>query len=435
MSDIFVPRLQYLGARKEMAELDKGGAGQDKAFWEDISIEFNDYSKDEYSELSLSSLSDKKIFSEKKVDPSCKSGKTSSWESLRKMFLSIQKDYKLKHQRYKLSGNHSNSFIDFCHGRLDTYYLHIWLSKRDPNLLESIVEELPDEVKFESNNRDNAVSNSSVSTGHSRHKKRKSAADVLERHLQMKTEAKSGLDALKSQKAAAYQLKSYCLGMNQLMELSGKNTANLSDEQNDLMARMKSTLGAAVNAMETHIKSGTVWCPTTVDDQQKTPKFSNSDNSKKKSRTSRSISSDDSAARKLINSGEKDDSGAADIDDLQKNITFEDEANNESNSTSPEGLLDTNDESQNSLDRSTDRSLDTLFGTDTNSYTSKDHEFMSCCAGSLCINKTDPDEFRVICRDCGEKAHVFCSRSVNDEGTVKTLCLQCIAIRKQKVNR
>jgi hypothetical protein len=41
------------------------------------------------------------------------------------------------------------------------------------------------------------------------------------------------LDALKSQKVAAYQLKSYCLGMNQLMELSGKNTANLSDEQNE----------------------------------------------------------------------------------------------------------------------------------------------------------------------------------------------------------
>jgi hypothetical protein len=105
-----------------MPELDKGGAGQDKAFWEDIAIEFNDYSKDEYSELSLSSLSDKKYFL-KKVDPSCKSGKTSSWESLRKMFLNIQKDYKLKHQQYKLSGNHSNSFIDFCRGRLDTYIL------------------------------------------------------------------------------------------------------------------------------------------------------------------------------------------------------------------------------------------------------------------------------------------------------------------------
>ncbi len=66
MSDIFVPHLQYLGARKEMAELGKGGAGQDKAFWEDIAIEFNDYSKDEYSELSLSSLLDKKVFFEKR---------------------------------------------------------------------------------------------------------------------------------------------------------------------------------------------------------------------------------------------------------------------------------------------------------------------------------------------------------------------------------
>jgi hypothetical protein len=187
----------------------------------------------------------------------------------------------------------------------------------------------------------------------------------------MKTEAKSVLDAVESQKAAAYQLKSYCLGMNQLLELSGKDTANFSDEQNDLMARMKSTLGAAINAIETHIKSGTVWCPTTVDNQQKTPKFSNSDNSKKKSRTSRLISSNDSAAHKLINSGEKDDSGAADVDDLQKNISFKDEVNNESN-TSPERLVDTNDESNNYLDQS----LDT-FGTDTNSYNSKDHEFMS----------------------------------------------------------
>jgi hypothetical protein len=172
----------------------------------------------------------------KNVDPSCKSGKTSSWESLRKMFLNIQKDYKLKHQRYKISGNHSNSFIDFCHGRLGTCYQHI----------------------------------------------KEECCDVLERHLQMKTEAKSVLDAVKSQKAAAYQLKSYCLGMNQLLELSGKDTANFSDEQNDLMARMKSTLGAAINAIETHIKSGTVWCPTTVDNQQKTPKFSTQTTVRKK---------------------------------------------------------------------------------------------------------------------------------------------------------
>jgi hypothetical protein len=84
----------------------------------------------------------------------------------------------MKHQRYKLSGNHSNTFHDFCHGRLDTYYLHCWLSMRDPNLLDSIVEELPSEVTFEST--DASATNSSFSTGTSKQKKRKSTADVLE---------------------------------------------------------------------------------------------------------------------------------------------------------------------------------------------------------------------------------------------------------------
>ena len=102
-----------------MAKLDRGGAGQDRAFGEDASIEFNDYSKPDYSKLILSSLSDQKLFSEKQVDPSVKSTMTSNWESLQKMFINIQKDYKLKHQQYKLSGNHSNTFHDFCHGRLD----------------------------------------------------------------------------------------------------------------------------------------------------------------------------------------------------------------------------------------------------------------------------------------------------------------------------
>jgi hypothetical protein len=78
MSEAFVPRLQFLGARKEISEIDKGGAGQDRAFWEDISIEFNDYSKPDFSKLILSSLSDQKLFSEKQVDPSAKSAKNSS---------------------------------------------------------------------------------------------------------------------------------------------------------------------------------------------------------------------------------------------------------------------------------------------------------------------------------------------------------------------
>jgi hypothetical protein len=72
-----------------------------------------------------------------------------------------------------------------------------------------------------------SATNSSFSTGASKQKKRKSTAGLLEQHLQIKAEAKSGVDVLKSQKAAAYQLKSYCLGMNQLMDLSQKSTAPL----------------------------------------------------------------------------------------------------------------------------------------------------------------------------------------------------------------
>jgi hypothetical protein len=97
-----------------------------------------------------------------------------------------------------------------------------------------------------------------------RQKKRKSTADILERHLQMKAEAKGGTDILKSQKAAAYQLKSYCLGMNQLMDLSWKSTDTLNEEQNILIMRMKSTIGMAVGAMESYIKSGSIWCPTSM---------------------------------------------------------------------------------------------------------------------------------------------------------------------------
>ncbi len=47
MSDTLVARFQMLGGRKGMAELDRGGAGQDKAFWEDVALEFNDYSPQE----------------------------------------------------------------------------------------------------------------------------------------------------------------------------------------------------------------------------------------------------------------------------------------------------------------------------------------------------------------------------------------------------
>jgi hypothetical protein len=65
MSDAFVTCLQLLGSRKEMAEIDKGGAGQDRTFWEDVLVEFNDCSNSDYGGLVLTSSTDKKILRRK----------------------------------------------------------------------------------------------------------------------------------------------------------------------------------------------------------------------------------------------------------------------------------------------------------------------------------------------------------------------------------
>ena len=101
-SDAFVARFQLLGARKEMAELDKGGAGQDKEFWEDVAVAFNEYQEDNnYRALLLTSAYDKKLFSDKNVDPSVNVG-SKSWDSLRNIYLLIQKDYKKKFVRFKM---------------------------------------------------------------------------------------------------------------------------------------------------------------------------------------------------------------------------------------------------------------------------------------------------------------------------------------------
>jgi hypothetical protein len=142
-----------LGARKEMAERDKGGAGQDKEFWEDVAVDYNEYQEENnYGALLLMSAYDKKLFLDKNIDPSVKVGSNKSWDSLCNIYLLIQKDYKKKFERFKTSGTHGSSFHDFCHGssfhdfchgRLDTYYLHVCLQLCDTNLLEAVVEELP----------------------------------------------------------------------------------------------------------------------------------------------------------------------------------------------------------------------------------------------------------------------------------------------------
>jgi hypothetical protein len=41
-----------------MTEIDKGGAGQDRTFWEDVLVEFNDNLQSDYGTLILTSSSE-----------------------------------------------------------------------------------------------------------------------------------------------------------------------------------------------------------------------------------------------------------------------------------------------------------------------------------------------------------------------------------------
>jgi hypothetical protein len=276
MSVTLVIHFQMLDGRKGIAELDRGGAGQDKAFWEDVVLEFNDYSpqKGSYGALVVTSTSDKRPFSEKNVDPSIKGGADKSWESLKSIYLIVQKDYKKKFEQFKTSGNHESNFHDFCHGSLNTYYLHFWLQLRDSNILEAVVEDLSDDVRFESNNtnddeRNNSISSLSTTTTAAK-KIRKSPADVLEKHLKEKEQRRNDNDLLKVQKVVRVQLKSYCMGMKQLLSMNKYMQSCTDDEeQQQLIQCMKSTVGVAVSQMESHIHAGTIWCPTS--EQEVTP--------------------------------------------------------------------------------------------------------------------------------------------------------------------
>ncbi len=77
-----------------MAEIDRGGARQDKLLQEDAALEFNDYSEEKksYGVLVITSAYDKKLFNEKNVDPSLKEGQPKTWDALRNMYLLVHKD-------------------------------------------------------------------------------------------------------------------------------------------------------------------------------------------------------------------------------------------------------------------------------------------------------------------------------------------------------
>jgi hypothetical protein len=374
-SDACLSRFQMLGSKKTMAELDKGGAGQDKEFWEFVAVQFNDYENNQYGSLLVTSAYDKKLFFEKNVNPSVNVGSNKTWESLRKIYLLIQKDYRKKFERFKTSGNHESNFHDFCHGRLDTYYLHVCLQQRDANTLEVVIEDLPEEVQFESGVKPDVHNNSTISSNpSSRRSKRKSPAEVLEQHLKEKSRSSTEQNILATQKAVRVQLKSYCMGMKQLMSLNKYKESSANDvEQHQLLERMKSTIGVAVGNMEEAIKAGTIWCPLSQENVvANTPKKSN-----KMPRRSSSSSSNVVQTKRtiLMSSSEKELSNCSDSDN---------------------------------------EDYDTCL--------SEQKTF--CCAGDYCWKEDLPKNFTVTCSLCGGKCHEHCTTKNQDTGAMN--CDRCV---------
>jgi hypothetical protein len=70
---------------------------------------------------------------------------THDWRRLRDIWRDTQSKYKECNSNYTLSGNHDSSFLNFCQGRLDVYYLHLQLAQR-PQLQAFVDSSLPSDV-------------------------------------------------------------------------------------------------------------------------------------------------------------------------------------------------------------------------------------------------------------------------------------------------
>ena len=179
---------------------------------------------------------------------------------------------------------------------------------------------------------------------------------------------------LATQKAVRVQLKSYCMGMKQLMSLNKYKESSANDvEQHQLLECMKSTIGVAVGNMEEAIKAGTIWCPSSQENVvANTPKKSN----KMPHRSSSSSSNVMHTKRTiLMSSSEKELSNCSDSDN---------------------------------------EDYDTCL--------SEQKTF--CCAGDYCWKEDSPKNFTVTCSLCGGKCHEHCTTKNQDTGAMN--CDRCV---------
>jgi len=141
--DAFAEGFAQLGNVAAPTELDVGKAANN-LFWEGIQEEFE--GQDEA--FKNMHFADDEVLSElhhinfKKIVPQ-------DWKKLWEMWKHLNLGIKAALSRFTLSGMHSSNFFNFCDGCHEIYYLQKHLESK-PELVATVVAELPEEVFMES---------------------------------------------------------------------------------------------------------------------------------------------------------------------------------------------------------------------------------------------------------------------------------------------
>ena len=77
------------------------------------------------------------------------------------MWKHLNLEYKAALNRFTLSGTHSSNFFDYCDGRHEIYYMQKHLESK-PDLVATVVDDLPDGVFMESSDKPSLTISSST---------------------------------------------------------------------------------------------------------------------------------------------------------------------------------------------------------------------------------------------------------------------------------
>jgi hypothetical protein len=122
---------------------DTGKAQNDQYFWERVQATFVDeIPNDDYDRLHSTDADEAFAEHEHHINPS--SIVQHDWKRLRKIWQSVNAEYKTALTRFTVSGTHDNNFFSFCNGKLETYYLRHHLNRR-PQLNGMVKAALPEQ--------------------------------------------------------------------------------------------------------------------------------------------------------------------------------------------------------------------------------------------------------------------------------------------------